>query len=99
MFNWFKKVFSFLTSFATRPGLQKYLQKYESIALQIVTDFAKVNSGKDFHDWKDAAWEAIKAATDTDKGNWVAIIRDLAFEAWKYKQEQAEQKALDERGN
>lgn len=83
--SFFKKLFTKL-----RPGLDVFLQQYKDIAVKEITELSKVNSNKDFHEWKDQAFMAINAqlAGDGKKiaGNWISILLHLSFEIWKQEQ-------------
>lgn len=80
--NFFKRIFS-------RPGLQDFLQKYEDLARKEVGELADINNGKDFHLWKDEAFNAIKAALIADgkniHDNWISLLMHFAFEEIKAK--------------
>lgn len=83
----FKRVFSFIQSVFARPGLDKYLKQYLPVAVNILKDLADTRSNEDFHAWRDAAWRELKRATGEVKGNWIAILIDLAWEHIKAEQE------------
>lgn len=80
--SFFKKLFSKL-----RPGLDVFLQKYKDIAVKEVLELTQVHSGKDFHEWRDQAWEKVKTEVTKDgkevAGNWITLIIALAFEEIK----------------
>jgi hypothetical protein len=56
-------------------------------AIAIVSELQEVNNNAAFHTWKDIAWERLKLRTGELRGNWIAILVSLAFEALKAKQE------------
>lgn len=85
--NFFKKVWSFFAGLLTRPGLDTFLKRHMDLAVKIISDLQSVNSNSDFHLWKDLAWLQIRNATGEVRGNWIAILVGLAFEALKAKQE------------
>lgn len=80
--NFFKKIFN-----RVRPGLDHFLQKYEQIALDEVKRLATIHDGKGLHEWKDEAFNVIKAEVAKDvkeiKDNWISILLHFAFEELK----------------
>lgn len=83
--SWFSKVWNFIKSLITRPGLDRFLAKYMVMAVTLLTDLASVNSNTEFHLWKDKAFIELKRLTGEMKDNWIVILIALAFEELKAK--------------
>ena len=90
-------IFSFIGHFFLalfnmfRPEAEKFIHKYQDIAIEQLDALAKVNDGKAFHDWKDQAFNTIKAEVLKDfqgelHDNWISMLVDFAFEIYKQKQ-------------
>lgn len=80
--NLFKKIFKFF-----RPGIEEFLKKNKEVAKQELIKVIDSNSGKEFHELKDQAWENIKKSVEKSgkevAGNWISILLHLVFEEIK----------------
>ena len=80
--HFFEHLFKFL-----RPGLEKFLQRYKQLALVEIQQLVTLNPNKSFHDWRDEAFENVKAQVLKDekeiKDNWITIVIALAYEEIK----------------
>lgn len=81
--NFLKKILSFFSGLRTRPGFDRFFGQWQDVALRLVVELAEVNSNRDFHEWKDEAFDKLKRATGELKGNWIALLIGLAFEEAK----------------
>ncbi len=73
----------FLKRIFARPGFQVFIDSYLDTAREILIELARVNDGREFHLWKDQAWQRVKDATGQIRGNWIEILISIAFEELK----------------
>lgn len=81
--NFLRKMFSFLGALKTRPGFDRFLSTWQNDAIEILLNLSAVNSNADFHSWKDQAFAQLKERTGQLRGNWIALVINLAFEELK----------------
>lgn len=90
--NVFKSIWNFLRGklvLVFRMGMDKFFDKYMELAVNILTNLAKVNSEVSFDKWKADARLALMARLKADgqdiKDNWVELLLGFAFEHIKAK--------------
>lgn len=80
--NLFKKIFKLF-----RPGIESFLKENKELAKQELVKVLQANSGKEFHELKDQAWNSIKSSLEKSgksiAGNWISILLHLVFEEVK----------------
>ena len=81
--NFLRKMFSFLGTLKTRPGFDRFLSDWQNEAVKILLNLSAVNSNADFHSWKDQAFARLQERTGQLRGNWIALVINLAFEELK----------------
>ena len=86
MANPFKKLFDWLKKIFTRPGLQPFLAQYLALAVEVVTELAKVNNNAEFHAYRDVAFSKLKKLLGETKDTWIVILVHLAYEEYKARQ-------------
>ena len=86
-FKWLINLFAGIKRFFVRTGLDKFLEQYIQVAVEIVAQLALVHNNEEFHKWKDAAFDALKNRIGKPiAGNWIAILVALAYENFKAQQ-------------
>lgn len=83
MMNFLKKILNFFSGLRTRPGFDRFVGLWQEKAVELIVELAEVNSNREFHEWKDEAFNALKSITGELKGNWIALVIGLAFEEAK----------------
>lgn len=85
------RIFDFIKSLFTRPGLHTFLKKYQVVVTQKLEELATLHDGQGLNDWWDTAFSEIKALVQADthniKDNWIAIIINLGWEIVRAEQE------------
>lgn len=81
--NALKKVFGFSKVFYVRAGLDQFFNSHMADILVIITKLAAVNNNAAFAEWKDQAFDEVKALTKTAQDNWIAIAIHTAYELFK----------------
>ena len=84
--NIFEKLFDVIKHFLTRPGMQDFLKKNIHDAIDRAEELIASKGGLGAIDLRDLDGELftlLKAATGTDKDNWVVALKAFAIEAIK----------------
>lgn len=87
--NIFQRIFDAIKHLIQRPGLKRFLARYEEQAFTLITGLAQVNSNAAFGVWKDQAFTALKGVTQEVHDNWIAILIHLAYESYKAQQDES----------
>jgi hypothetical protein len=80
------KIFDFIKSLVTRPGVHTFLQKYQQKAIEVIERLSEVNNGAPLDKWWDSAFSEFKAMVQADghelHDNWIAIALNLGYEVF-----------------
>ena len=72
---------------AWRYGMDQFLENYLPLAMEEITKLAAVKGNDSFHQWRDEAFDAVKARLDADKASyqktWITILLGFALESLK----------------